>query len=506
MSFYYIYALIALVAGFVAGYLVRKSVGSRSVGSAEAKALQMIEEAKLKQKELLVESKDKALVIVEAAKKEEAERRKETSKLQDHLQKRESMFDQKLLDLEKRNEQLQSEFQQVEKTKQEILEVKKEQIAKLERVANLTQEEAKNVLMEYTEKQVKEDILHRVKKLEQEGDDIFDQKAKNIISLAIQRYASSQSVETTTTSVAIPSEEMKGRIIGREGRNIKAIELQTGTEIIVDDTPMAITVSGFSSIRRQIAKKAIEKLVSDGRIHPARIEETIEEAKKELAVDIKKAGDDALYQLGITGVDPKLVQILGRLKYRTSYSQNVLQHSMEVATLASMMAAELGANVAECKKAGLFHDIGKAVDHEVQGTHPEIGYHIMKKFGYPEEISYHCISHHEDHPKTIEGIIVKAADAISGARPGARKDTYEQYVKRLEELEAVATSFDGVEKCYAIQAGREIRVFVTPEKLDDLACLKLAQEIARRIEGELNYPGEIKVTVIREKRVIEYAR
>ncbi len=504
MSFYYLLA--GLLAGFAAGYIVRKILAAQAVNSAETRALQLVEEAKIKQKELMIEAKDKSLAIVETAKKEETERRKEMSKQQEHLQKRESMFDQKLLDLEKRNEQLQGEFQHVEKSKQEIAEIKKEQIAKLERVANLSQEEAKNVLMDYTEKQIKEDILHRVKKLEQEADDMFDARAKNIIAGAIQRFASSQSVETTTTSVAIPSEEMKGRIIGREGRNIKTIETLTGTEIIVDDTPMAITVSGFSPIRRQIAKKAIEKLVSDGRIHPARIEETIEEAKKELAVDIKKAGDDALYQMGITGVDPKLVQILGRLKYRTSYSQNVLQHSIEVSTLAGMMAEELGANVAECKKAGLFHDIGKAVDHEVQGTHPEIGYHIMKKFNYPEEISYHCISHHEDHPKTIEGIIVKAADAISGARPGARKDTYEQYVHRLEELEAVATSFDGVEKSYAIQAGRELRVFVTPEKMDDMACYKLAQEIARRIEAELNYPGEIKVTVIRDKRVIEYAR
>ncbi len=504
MSFFYLIA--GVLAGVIAGYMARKTIGARAVGSAEARAHELLEEAKLKQKEYLLEAKNKALDVVEEAKKEEQERRKEVNKMQEHLQKRESMFDQKLLEFDKQTKQLQGEREGLEKSKEEIKEVKKEQLAKLERVAGLNQEDAKKVLLDFVENQSKEDILHRVKKLEGETTEFFEQKAKNAIVGAIQRFAASQSVETTTTSVTIPSEEMKGRIIGREGRNIKTIEQITGTEIIVDDTPLAITVSGFSPIRRQIAKRAIEMLVSDGRIHPGRIEETVDLAKKELAVDIKKAGDEALYQLGITGVDPKLVQILGRLKYRTSYSQNVLQHSMEVATLAAMMAAEVGADVAQCRKAGLFHDIGKAVDHEVQGTHPEIGYQIMKKFNFPEEIAYHCISHHEDHPKTIEGVIVKAADAISGARPGARKDTYEQYVQRLEELEGIATSFEGVEKCYAIQAGREIRVFVTPEKVDDLSAYKLAQNIARRIEGELNYPGEIRVTVIRETRVIEYAR
>lgn len=504
MSFFYV--IIGVVVGSIAGYSARKMVGARAVGSAEARAHELLEEAKLKQKEYLLEAKDKAIEVVEAAKKEEQERRKEVSKMQDHLQKRESLFDQKLLDFDKQTKQLSGEREGLEKAKEEIKEIKKEQIAKLERVAGLNQEDAKKVLLDFVENQAKEDILHRVKKLDEESSEYFDQKAKNVIVGAIQRFAASQSVETTTTSVSIPSEEMKGRIIGREGRNIKTIEQITGTEIIVDDTPLAITVSGFSAIRRQIAKRAIEMLVSDGRIHPGRIEETVDLAKKELAVDIKKAGDEALYQLGITGVDPKLVQILGRLKYRTSYSQNVLQHSIEVGTLAAMMAAEVGADVAQCRKAGVFHDIGKAVDHEVQGTHPEIGYQIMKKFNFPEEIAYHCISHHEDHPKTIEQVIVKAADAISGARPGARKDTFEQYVQRLEELEGIATSFEGVEKCYAIQAGREIRVFVTPEKVDDLAAYKLAQNIARRIEGELNYPGEIRVTVIRETRVIEYAR
>jgi len=306
----------------------------------------------------------------------------------------------------------------------------------------------------------------------------------------------------------LPSDEMKGRIIGKEGRNIKAIELLTGTEIIVDETPEMITVSGFSPIRRQVAKMALDMLIKDGRIQPTRIEEAIAEAKKQLSQEIKKAGEEALYSLGIpvSSIDPKLVSILGRLKYRTSYGQNVLQHSIEVAQLSAMMAEELGADVAICKKGGLFHDIGKAVDHDMQGAHPEIGYNIMKKFGLPEEICYQSVAHHEDRPRTIEAALIKAADAISGARPGARKQSLEQFVQRMEELEKTASAFEGVEKVYAIQAGREVRVFIQPEKVDDLSAYKLAKDIALKIESELQYPGEIKVTVIRETRVIEYAR
>jgi ribonuclease Y len=299
---------------------------------------------------------------------------------------------------------------------------------------------------------------------------------------------------------------MKGRIIGREGRNIRAIEQLTGVEIIVDDTPEAILVSGFNPIRRHLAKRSLDKLIADGRIHPGRIESVVEEAKKELALDIKKAGEDAIYELGITGVDPKLVMLLGRLKYRTSYGQNQLMHAIEVGKLSALLANELGANAAVAKKGGLFHDIGKAVDQEVQGGHPEIGYDIMKKFGLPEEVAYLCIAHHEDAPKTLEGIICKVADAISGARPGARKDSYENYIQRLDELEAVANSFAGVEKTYAIQAGREVRVFVVPEEIDDYKATALARSIADKIEQELKYPGEIKVNVIRETRITEYAR
>jgi ribonuclease Y len=299
---------------------------------------------------------------------------------------------------------------------------------------------------------------------------------------------------------------MKGRIIGREGRNIRTIEQQTGVEIIIDDTPGAITLSSFSPIRRQVAKKTLEKLIFDGRIHPARIEEAIKEAKQEIAIDIKKAGENTVYEVGITGLDPKLVQILGRLKYRTSYGQNILNHSIEVANLSALLAEELGADVSIAKKGGLLHDIGKAVDHEVQGTHPEIGRDICKKFGISDEVIKPVLEHHNDKPSSLEAIIVKVADAISGARPGARKDSYENYLQRLEELEGIAKTFNGVDKVYAIQAGREVRVFVSPDEINDLDAVKLAKDVAEKIESELKYPGEIKVNVIREKRIVEFAR
>lgn len=354
---------------------------------------------------------------------------------------------------------------------------------------------------------MQDQVLERIEKIKKTTKEKADEEAKNIIAQAIQRQAQSQSSETTTTTVGLPSDEMKGRIIGREGRNIKKLEELTGVEIVVDDTPEAIVISGFNPIRRQVARMALEKLISDGRIHPARIEEKVQEAKSEIAKNIKEAGENTVYDLGIADLDPKLVQLLGRLRYRTSYGQNVLQHSVEVANLSKILAEELGANVTVAKKAGILHDIGKAVDHEVEGTHIEIGRNILKKFKESDEVIHAMECHHEDvEPRTVEAVIVDAADAISGARPGARKDTYENYIKRLEELENIATSFKGVEKTYAIQAGREIRVFVTPDEIDDLAATKLAKKVADKIEGELKYPGEIKVNVIRETRAIEYAR
>jgi len=505
-----LFALILLVVGAIVGgiigYFLRKFLAVKRKDTLESEIQNLTSLAKQKQKEILIEAQNKALKIIEEAKKEETERRKEIAHLQERLEKREALFDQKLIDLESKQQKLYNRAKEIEKLKAKIGEIQKEQIAKLEKIAGLTKEEAKTVLFENTEKEIKDDLVSRIKKLENEASEELEKKAREMLTLAIERCAASQATEITTTTVDLPSDEMKGRIIGREGRNIKAIEQLTGVEIIVDDTPQAITISGFSPIRRQVAKKALEKLILDGRIHPTKIEEAIENAKKEIALDIKKAGEEAVYEVGIAGLDPRLIQILGRLKYRTSYGQNVLQHSIEVAHLGALLAEELGADISVVKKAGLLHDIGKAVDHEVAGTHPEIGRDIARKFNLPEEIITPIFTHHEDRPATLEAIIVKVADAISGARPGARKDTYEQYLQRLEELEKIATGFPGVAKAYAIQAGREIRVFVTPEEIDDLAAIKLAKEIAKKIEEELKYPGEIKVNVIREMRITEYAR
>ncbi|MFC1687893.1 ribonuclease Y [Patescibacteria group bacterium] len=498
---------VGIPGGMIVGYYARKVWAAKQIDTAEARLKQLSQETKNKQKEILFNAKDQALKIVEEAKKEESSRRRELSQLQSRLEKREGLFDQKLINLESKQQHLQDRATEIEKIKEQIGVIKTQQVDKLEKIAGLNKEEAKKVLLDNVESSVKEDLLHRVKHLEKAGLEEYEKKAREILSSAMQRYASTHAAETTTTVISLPSDEMKGRIIGREGRNIKTIEQLTGVEIIVDDTPESILVSGFSPIRRHLAKRALEKLIQDGRIHPGRIEEAIDQAKKELARDIREAGEEAAFEVGIAGVDPKLLQILGRLKYRTSYGQNQLRHSMEVAHISAMLAEELGGNVPLAKKGGLFHDIGKAVDHEIQGSHTEIGYDILKrKFHLPEELAYICIGHHEDKPKTLEAVIVKVADALSGARPGARKDTYEQYVQRLEELEDIAKSFEGVDKTYAIQAGREVRVFVTPEKIDDWGATKLAKEIAEKIQQELKYPGEIKVTVIREKRVIEYAK
>ncbi len=511
--------LLVLLVGAGAGYVVRKHVATRNVADAEGRAEKILAEAKEKaqetltdaknkQQEILLEAKDRSLKSIEDAKREEQSRRQEMTEMQRRLEKRESMFDSKLLEVEDKKAKLEERMQQVDEAKAQISEIKEQQSSKLQEIASLTREQAEARLMEEMEKISQEALMSRLRKLEQVEEEEVEKQSRKLLSLAITRFASSQCVETTTTHVELPSDEMKGRIIGKEGRNIKAIEMETGTEIIVDDTPGSITISGFSPIRRQVAKRALEALIKDGRIHPARIEEAVTEAKKELATEIRKAGEEALQTVGIPvgSIDPKLVSILGRMKFRTSYGQNALQHSIEVAQLSIMMAEELGADVFVCKKGGLFHDIGKAVDHDMAGAHPEIGYNIMKKFGFPEEICYQSVAHHEDKPRTVEGAIVKAADAISGSRPGARKASFEQFIQRMEELERTASSFDGVEKVYAIQAGREIRVFVTPEKIDDLTAYKLARDIANKVEAELNYPGEVKVTVIRQTRVVEYAR
>lgn len=510
---------VGLVFGVIIGYLYRNTLGKRSADQAELKADKILTEAKAKQQEILqqskteqqtilLEAKEKSIALIEEAKKEEQTRRHDIQDQQRRLENRENLFDQKLLEFEDKKTKLEERTKEVEVIRESIEKIKEEQSIKLQEIAHLTTEQAEERLLKEVEQSAQEALMSRLHKMEQITEEELEIKSRKVLSLALTRFASSVSTDTTTTSVDLPSDEMKGRIIGKEGRNIKTIEMLTGTEIIVDDTPQAITISGFSPIRRQVAKRALEALIKDGRIHPARIEEAIQDAKKSLAQDLRKAGEDALYQLGIpvSSIDPKLTSILGRMKYRTSYGQNALQHSQEVGTIAGMIAEELGADVFVCKKGGLFHDIGKAVDHDMQGAHPEIGYNIMKKFGFPEEICYQSIAHHEDHPRTIEGAIVKAADAISGARPGARKQSLEQFIQRMEELERTASSFDGVEKAYAIQAGREIRVFVQPQRIDDLTAYKLAKDMANKIEAELSYPGEIKITIIRETRVIEYAK
>ncbi len=502
----WLFLFVGLLLGLIAGYFLRKFIRIKQINAAEAKAENLIAVAKTQQKELLLQAKDKAIKIIEEAREEEKERREEVEHSQKRLEKRESLFDQKLLGLESKQQQLQEKESHLEKIKQEIDKIKEEQLGKLEKISGFTLEQAKETLLKAVEKNIKDDLFLRMKKTEEEGMEEIKEKAKKILTSVIERCASSHAAEITTTIVNVPNEEMKGRIIGKEGRNIRALEQLMGVELIIDDTPGVILVSGFSPIRRHLAKRVLEKLILDGRIQPARIEETIESVKEELMTEIKKTGEDATYEVGVAGLDPKLIQIIGRLKFRTSYGQNVLIHSIETAHLSSLLASELGANVSVARKGGFLHDIGKAVDQDVQGTHPEIGKELAQKFNLPEEILTIISTHHEDHPPTLEAIIVKTADAISGARPGARKDTLENYVRRLEDLEAAANSFEGVEKVYAIQAGREIRVFVTPDKIDDWQAVKLAKNIATKIQDELKYPGEIKVTVIRETRIVEYAR
>jgi ribonuclease Y len=503
-----IVALAAAGAGVALGYVIRKQLAAAKVASAETKVEQIMTQAKTKAQEVMLEGKNKALKMLEDAKREENERRQEVTGMQSRLEKREALFDKQLLDLREKNDKVTDKAKEIEAKKAEIETLRGEMVEKLQTVAGLTRDAAKEQLLSAVELEAKDEMMSRVRKIERIGEEEYEVKARNVLALVIARVAASHCAETTTTQVHLPNDEMKGRIIGKEGRNIKSLEQLTGTEIVVDDTPNIITVSGFSPIRRQVARLTLEKLIADGRIHPTKIEDAILAAKKDLAVDIKKAGEDALYECGISiaSIDPKLVPILGRLKYRTSYGQNVLRHSIEVSMLGGFIAKELKADAAQLIKGGLFHDIGKAVDHDVPGAHPEIGYNIMKKFGFPEEVAYHSLSHHEDKPRNIEGYICKAADAISGSRPGARKDTLENYVHRLEELEKVATSFQGVVHAYAIQAGREIRVFVSPQVHDDISAWNLAKDIAKKCEQELQYPGEIKINVIREMRAIEYAR
>ncbi|EKD46445.1 MAG: hypothetical protein ACD_67C00233G0002 [uncultured bacterium] len=499
--------VLGLLVGGGAGYLIRQSVARKRLDTAEGKIEKMTEEAEKKTQELVLNAKNKAVEILEEAKKKEKEREDQILRSEQRLEKREVALDQKTEDVERNRKVLDQKIEEIKVIRAEAEEARKREMERLEKIAGLSKEQAKAILLQLTEEENRDALAERMAKIERQGVEEIEKRAKNIMTSVIQKYAGSHAAEVVTTTVSIPSDEVKGRIIGREGRNIKALEKLTGVEIIVDDTPEAVVISGFDPVRREMARITLEKLIGDGRIHPTKIEEAFEFAKKEIDNKIKEAGEAAVYDLGIAGLEPKLVYLLGRLRYRTSFGQNVLLHSLEVAHLSGALAAELGADVAVAKKAGLLHDIGKAVDHEIQGTHVEIGMKIMEKFAMPKEVIDAMKSHHEDYPfETPESFIIAAADAISASRPGARKDTLEKYLKRLEELETTANSFEGVERTYAIQAGREIRVFVKPEEIDDLGALRLAREIADKIEADLKYPGEIKVNVLRETRSVEYAR
>ena len=502
-----ILGVVCVMIGSVLGYFARQSIAKRQAGTLEANLQKRFNQAKAKSQSIISAAKQKANQALEQAKKDADETHKEILKAEGFLRRKENALEEKGLVLSKKEQDLIEKIGELKKAKELINELTQEATAKLEKISGLSKDKAKKQLFENLEQVHQKEVFERIKKLEQGGWEKFDKRAKEILAFAIQKCAVSQAQEITSSTVALPNEDIKGRIIGKEGRNIRTLEKLTGTEVVIDETPGMVVISSFSPIRRQIAKQALEKLIRDGRIQPARIETEVEKAEQEIVSQIKKAGEQAVFETGVLGLDPKLVELLGRLNFRTSYGQNVLLHSIEVCYLASALAAELGANVEVCKKAGLLHDIGKSVDHQIEGSHVDIGIKILEKFGAGKEIISAMKSHHGEYePETLEAILVQVADQISGARPGARKETLENYLKRLKNLENVALSLTGVKKAYAIQAGRELRVFVKPEQVDDAEAQKMAREIASKIEQELKYPGEIKITLIRETRIIEYAK
>lgn len=489
------------------GYYARQTVAKRQAGTIEQKLREKIEGVRKEAEGILEKAREKAQDYLNTAQHELNTRRKELLRAEQFLLKREEALDKKISQLEEREKSFQEQVDELKKLKAEIESAREQTIQQLEKIAGLSREEARKDLSEKIEREYEKDLIERIRKLEREGIARFELRAKEILASAIQKYAASTSQDLTTAIVSLPSEEIKGRIIGKEGRNIRTLEHLTGAEIIVDETPEAVLVSAFDPVRRHIAKVSLERLIQDGRIQPARIEDIVAKVESEVAKQMKEAGEAAVYEAGIVGLDSKIVQLLGRLKFRASYGQNVLLHSLEVCHLAGALAAEIGANVAVAKKGGLLHDIGKALDHQIEGSHVEIGMRVLEKFGVEKEVIDAMKSHHGEYPfGSIEAVIVQAADAISGSRPGARRDTVENYLRRLSELEALATSFAGVEKAWALQAGREIRVFVKPDEIGDFQMHQLARDIANRIQEELRYPGEIKVNVIRENRVVEYAK
>lgn len=502
-----VFLSLAGVIGIAIGYYLRLIISLGKKGSMELEVKEMLLSAKEDAKKITSEAENKAKDVVEEGKKEIKEKEEKINQTESRLIKKEELLDKRQTDLDKEVELVKTRVAEIRAIREQAEKIQAERTVALEKVAKLSQTEAKEEIIKLVEKQAEEDILVRMNKLESQGEEALENKAKDILAMSIQRLASSVASDVMATSVPIPSDDIKGKIIGKEGRNIKAFERMTGVEVMVDDTPGAITISSFDPVRRHTARIALEELIKDGRIQPARIEQIIEKAKQDINKTIKEKGEAAAYECGVVGLDPRILLILGRLHFRTSFGQNVLQHSIEMAHIAGMIAEELGANVQVAKAGALLHDIGKALDHEVTGTHVEIGRRILQKFGASEEIVKAMQAHHEEYPyETVESRIVQTADAISGARPGARRDNVENYLKRLADLEATANSFPGIEKSYALQAGREIRVFVKPEDMGDVESKQLARDIAMKIEKDLKYPGEIKVTVIRETRTIEFAR
>jgi ribonuclease Y len=500
-------AVLSLAAGGAAGFYLYRQTTKGKIAGAEGKAEKILEEAKTRAKEITLEAKDEAIKEKETAKREYDDKSKSLEKIESDLRRRELTIDTRFEEVEKNRKDLTKKNDEIEEIKQTLRDLRKKQEDSLERIAKMTKEDAKKVLLDLVEKEGKEELVKKIKEVDEYVRDSADEKAKGIIITAMQRVAAETSAETTVSTIQIPSDEMKGRIIGREGRNIQSFEKVTGVDLIIDDTPDAVVISSFDPVRREVARVTLMDLVTDGRIHPTRIEEAFEKAKKVVAADIKKSGEEAAYEVGVTGLPAEIIKVLGRLKFRTSFGQNQLQHAIEVSRLAGLVAEEIGANTVLSKKAGLLHDLGKAVDHEVPGSHAVISADILRKFNLPADLIHAVEAHHEDVPlETPEACIIQIADAISSARPGARRESLQLHIKRLQDLERVANSFPGVEKAYAIQAGREVRILVRPEDIDDLSSAKLAKEIAKKVEEEVQYPGQVKIQVIREVRAVEYAK
>ncbi|MDO8430461.1 MAG: ribonuclease Y [Candidatus Taylorbacteria bacterium] len=498
---------IAGVSGVALGYYLRLIISLGKKGSMELEIKEMLLTAKEEAKRITNEADSKSKKFLEEAHIEIKEKEEKVQQTETRLIKKEDLLDKRQTDIEKEIEVIKEKVEQIKTIREKTDKLEQEKAQALEKVAQMSTSDAREILIKTVEKNAEQDLLTRIQKLEQSGEEILERKAQDILAISIQRLANSVASDVMSTSVTITSDDIKGKIIGKEGRNIKAFERMTGVEVIVDDTPGTITISSFDPVRRHVAKVALEELIKDGRIQPAKIEKVVEEAQANINKTIKEKGEQAAYECGVIGLDPRIILILGRLHFRTSYGQNVLQHSIEMSHIAGMIAEEIGASVAVAKAGALLHDLGKALDHEVSGTHVEIGRRILQKFGASGEIVKAMQAHHEEYPyETVESRIVQTADAISGTRPGARHDSVENYLKRLGDLEAIANGFTGVEKSYALQAGREIRIFVTPEKVTDLEARNMARDIALKIEKDIKYPGEIKVTIIRETRVIDFAR